>query len=138
MVSLSRKGSSLRILNSFTVRRAPYADRIVVLNGKGQISHNDTFQNLNGQLENLSGLFMTEAARVHSHKHKTATTDTSVESAPAAVRAALPKSELEESLTRQTGDRAVYKYYIKSAGSKAVITFVLALTVYAFCDAFPC
>lgn len=49
----------------------------------------------------------------------------------------LPKHEVPTDSARQTGDSAVYKYYIESAGWVAVIGFVVSMAVFAFCDSFP-
>lgn len=42
----------------------------------------------------------------------------------------------ELDITRQTGDTAVHKYYLKAAGFKTTLVFLISLILIAFSDAF--
>ncbi len=46
------------------------------------------------------------------------------------------KDSIESDTFRQTGDRTVYTYYLKSAGVQAPLIFIFSILVYAFCDSF--
>jgi hypothetical protein len=46
-------------------------------------------------------------------------------------------AQLQADAARQMGDSTVYKFYIESAGWPTLITFIIAIIVFAFCDSFP-
>ena len=108
------------------------------MNSEGQISEEGVLGALNAQHRILSGLTQTERKIANSRGPTSAAHEVSPESLPIAVQTALAKSRLEESITRQIGDSSVYKYYLKSAGVKSLMIYLVALAIYAFCDGFPC
>lgn len=69
----------------------------------------------------------------HSSTEESATT--------APLQAVIP-STTSDSITqtdkrRQIGDSAVYGFYLRSAGWKPTIIFLVAMLIFTFCDAFP-
>lgn len=61
----------------------------------------------------------------------------STNSAPDAIATAELIGALQTDAARQMGDSAVYKFYLESAGWPTIITFTVAIIVFAFCDSFP-
>ncbi|KAF4311832.1 Metal resistance protein YCF1-like protein 2 [Botryosphaeria dothidea] len=116
------------VVASSDVRRAPYADYIVLLNDKGQIVEAGT---------------SAELSHVFGFSEKQQATERKVETAraPDAGAGTLDQvlASTEENLksARQMGDSAVYKFYMKSAGNLTLIIFFIAMAVFAFCDSFP-
>lgn len=50
--------------------------------------------------------------------------------------AQISKENQLNDLTRATGDRTVYKYYIRSIGWQKILAFVFSVTLHVFCSTF--
>jgi ATP-binding cassette, subfamily C (CFTR/MRP), member 1 len=50
--------------------------------------------------------------------------------------AQISKENQLNDLTRATGDRTVYKYYIQSIGWQKILVFVFSVTLHVFCSTF--
>ncbi|KAI9845011.1 MAG: hypothetical protein M1837_005155 [Sclerophora amabilis] len=130
---LLRKANMTVVLASSDVRRAPYADHLVVLDQSGKNSEEGTFEAVNSRLGYASGLSWNNADWSHEGKPEPKR-DSVLSSNPnsKALEGVLPKGETEADLLRRTGDTAVYNYYLKSAGWKAPTIFVISIAIYAF------
>ncbi|KAL1619695.1 hypothetical protein SLS56_010027 [Neofusicoccum ribis] len=134
--SLLGEGGMLRhakttvVVASSDVRRVPYADYIVLLNKKGQVIESGTVADLSHVFgpsekqqpwtsERGAGNPQIQDVRSGTLEQVLATTDENLKSA------------------RQMGDSAVYKFYMKSAGTLTLIIFFISMAVFAFCDSFP-
>jgi len=129
------------ILASSSVKRLPFADQIIVLDEKGNVSEQGSFQELNAsggyvsnfdlpapdwrfqaKETNLDQLFSPPTDPIHG---------------PVEVKAIKGLSESELDANRRTGDLSVYGYYTKTVGKTAVISFVAAICGYVFAMIFP-
>lgn len=135
------------ILATSDYRRVPYADKIVVLNEQGQIQHSGSPDELrqNPDLRWLIGAGG-EADTTTNISQKAARSDAKRaskkpkagnESADAALQEISVAAEMQADGARQTGDTAVYKFYMESAGWKTLTIFIISIIVFAYCDSFP-
>lgn len=129
------------ILASSSVKRLPYADYIVVLDGQGNVSEQGSFQELNASGGYVSNFDL--PAPDWRFEAKETKFDqlfpppTELVHGPIAVKATKGLSELELDANRRTGDLSVYAYYTKTVGKTAVISFIAAICGYVFAMAFP-
>ncbi|KAK1579629.1 ABC transporter [Colletotrichum navitas] len=122
------------VVTSSDARRLPYADQVVLLSAKGQISEVGTPADLSSKIE-------VQQAGMKGIAHPVSGTRTQVaqpggETAPPA-ETALVDIEYQAKVTRRLGDSAVYLFYAKSAGWWPIVVFVLSMAVFAFCSSFP-
>ena len=141
---LLRRQSATVILASSSTKRLPYADHIIVLGEKGQITEQGSFKELTASGGFVSELDLEPAN--WSMKAKELKLDDMLFNATrkphihAPTEESLPPRKTEESqleANRRTGDLSVYYYYIKTVGTMAVIIFIIAISSYVFCYSFP-
>ena len=114
-------------------RRARYADKVIVLDSKGQIEETGTSDDLKVILSN-------EGLRKPEKLEKSETDNNAAQSEPTALQLSKIETEGKDAptdITRQVGNRAVYKFYANAVGWASLIIFVLALCGYAFFSSFP-
>ncbi|KAK2038982.1 ABC transporter [Colletotrichum somersetense] len=122
------------VVTSSDARRLPYADQVVLLSSKGQISEVGTPADLSSKIE-------VQQAGMKGIAHPVSDTRTQVaqsgrETVPPN-ETALVDIEYQAKVTRRLGDSAVYLFYAKSAGWWPIVVFVLSMAVFAFCSSFP-
>ncbi|KAL8695796.1 MAG: hypothetical protein Q9224_003154, partial [Gallowayella concinna] len=142
---LFRRQGTTVIITSSSTKRLPYADRIIVLNEKGQIQEQGSFAELNMSGGHVSGLDLPLADwRARNYGASTSALDhlmstASQDSLPALplTKEAVEDSELEFEANKRTGDLSVYAFYARSVGVFAIVVFLLAISAYVFCISFP-
>ena len=127
------------ILASSSVKRLPFADHILVLDGRGNVVEQGSFQQLNANGGYVSN-FDLPAPEWSVEKRET-TFDQLFTPISKPKKEAKPKlqglSESELQVNRRTGDLSVYGYYVKTVGRFAVISFLFAICGYVFSMIFP-
>ena len=123
---------------TYLVRHLSLADKIIVLGSDGRIAEQGTFESLRSQNGFVSKLLLhpellestsSEANAGRESNSKQATT------IPKALRG--PSDNDVADLTRRIGDISVYKYYLRSIGSRIVLIGVASSFVWMLCQAFP-
>ncbi|PWY81946.1 P-loop containing nucleoside triphosphate hydrolase protein [Aspergillus heteromorphus CBS 117.55] len=130
---LLRSLDSTIIFASSSVKRAPYADHIIVLDNKGYVIEQGSFKALDcsgGYVSSFSlgfpewgykaDMFPASGVEIKTIE-KTAETDTESETATR------PKG----------GDVSIYLYYVQSIGWFPTIVFLVAIASFVFCISFP-
>ncbi|KAF6795321.1 ABC multidrug transporter [Colletotrichum sojae] len=137
---LLRQANMTVVVASSNIRRAPYADQVVLLNERGQISEVGTPAELSSKIEAKLAVFK----RTSGMKFASSSADITVaqrngdESAqPASGEAAVVDMEYQAQAARRLGDSAVYGFYARSAGVWPLTCFVACMVVFAFCGSFP-
>jgi ATP-binding cassette, subfamily C (CFTR/MRP), member 1 len=126
------------ITYSIAANRLPFADQIIVLGPKGEVSEQGSWAEVSG----------TEGGYVSGCEIAPADWDFAdlaygtkgmsrelITCQPKEVHAV--EALLDEKSSRQTGDIAVYKYYLGSIGWFPIATFVVAISSFVFCITFP-
>ncbi|KAM0463152.1 hypothetical protein ACHAPV_003278 [Trichoderma viride] len=136
-----RKANMTIVLASSDYRRVPYADQIILLNDQGQLQYAGSVDDLK-EKPDLKWLLGDSAAKANKRSKEGITknkrkSEPSTNSAPDAIATAELIGALQTDAARQMGDSAVYKFYLESAGWPTIITFTVAIIVFAFCDSFP-
>ncbi|KAL8856229.1 MAG: hypothetical protein Q9178_007146 [Gyalolechia marmorata] len=140
---LFRRQATTVILTSSSSKRLAYADHIIVLNDKGQIAEQGSFDELNATGGYVSSLDLPPADwRMRSqpvtsldHLMSSTSVDTIPSLPPTKELVDDPDSEFEAN--KRTGDLSIYAYYARSVGWVSVITFIVAISAYVFCVSFP-
>ncbi|KZL81674.1 abc transporter [Colletotrichum incanum] len=122
------------IFASSDVRRVPYADQIMLLSEKGQISEVGTPAELSSKLETRQAEM--KGTGHHGSESGAQSTQRSGERAPPS-EAVVVDMEYQAQTARRLGDSAVYGFYARSAGWLPLVSFVLSMVVFAFCSSFP-
>ena len=140
---LLRRQSATTILASSSSKRLPFADHIVVLNEKGEITEQGSFKELNAAGGYVSGFELQQADwTVRSTEMTNLDQVLAMATTSKIVYPTLPPSKetietAEFEANKRTGDLAIYAYYAKSVGVFAVVTFIVAMCSYVFCISFP-
>ncbi|KAI6782255.1 Leucinostatins biosynthesis cluster protein H [Emericellopsis cladophorae] len=126
------------VANIRLARVLAFADRLITMNQEGHVTDMKDLHTAEGDTvasEILEKIDRWAAHEAHEDGPRTA---------PAASRGdGQPETELmttteaQADAARQVGDASVYKYYAKAAGYRTLVGFVVAMSVFAFCDAFP-
>ena len=133
--------SATVILASSSAKRLPFADHIIVLDEKGNVVEQGSFQQLNASGGYVSSFDL--PAPNWSFEQKEAGFDhlfappIKPVRAPDALKEPKGLSESELEANRRTGDLSVYGYYINTVGRFAVISFIAAICGYVFSMTFP-
>ena len=136
---LLRRFATTTIVASSSGKRIPYADHVVVLDDKGFVQEQGSFDELNAQSGYVSGLNL-KTADWNYGVEKASPEDAKLSSKEvlelkSTVQATVPVDEAAAS--RQSGDLTIYLYYIGSVGWTATIIFMVAISIYAFGYTFP-
>lgn len=123
------------LLNYKLAKRLPYADHIIILSSKGEVAEQGTFKELivsGGYVSSFAlpppdwNYEMTRPLKGFLEKQLTEKT----------LLSSQPSSSIEKS-DRQTGDVAVYLYYVKAVGWIPTLVFIVAISAFVFCMSFP-
>lgn len=129
------------ILASSSAKRLPFADHIVVLDDKGNVLEQGSFQQLNASGGYVSNFDLAAPDWRFEAKESKVDQLFSPSSEPARGSVAIKPigglSESELDANRRTGDLSVYGYYAKTVGKSAVLSFVVAICGYVFAMTFP-
>ncbi|TVY44056.1 ABC transporter [Lachnellula occidentalis] len=130
-----RKQCTTVLMASSSVKRIPYADHIICLQGDGRISEQGTFKDLNAA-EGYVSSFALSPPEWHFEPE----TPLKLFDEKAKESILVAPEELkpnDDDLSRRTGDIAVYLYYIKAVGWIPTLIFVIAISAFIFCLSFP-
>ncbi|MCJ1314026.1 hypothetical protein MMC25_007706 [Agyrium rufum] len=135
---LLRDSNATIVIASSDIRRAPYADQIVILSAEGKIDHQGTITELRAQLGSLTDLDLTKSNSISDEKARTKPAD-ELRASEVAKLTKIPLTEGVEgaALARQTGDASVYYYYFGSASVKAIVVYLVCIAIYGICRGFP-
>jgi ABC-type multidrug transport system fused ATPase/permease subunit len=127
---LLREIGATVIVASSSVKRVPYADQIISLDGEGHVSETGGFDTL----DKKGGYVASFALGLPDWKYEPI-----MAVGPAVQEIPLSKEAVvkEHDKTRQEGDTATYMYYIKSVGWGPTLIFIGAMAVFVFCLSFP-
>jgi hypothetical protein len=121
--------------NAFAARRLPYADHIIVLNSEGQITEQGQF----GVLNSTGGYISSFGLMPPEWDYRPE--QSSKSELPLVVNSSLTATKAEHSIeaeaNKQTGDIAIYLYYIKSVGRLGALIFAIFISGFVFCISFP-
>ncbi|PGH17633.1 hypothetical protein AJ79_00994 [Helicocarpus griseus UAMH5409] len=134
---LLRKYPTTIIFTTSASNRLPYADHIVVLDNRGKIIEQGSFDDLNTIEGYVSSFTLSSAQWNSTAGEKNERTEERKESI---LHASDPMNTLDSSAaeaSRRTGDTTIYLHYAKSVGRFLVILFAIALTLFAFTFTFP-
>ncbi|KAG8530148.1 uncharacterized protein KY384_005631 [Bacidia gigantensis] len=139
---LFRRQRATVILVSSSVRRLPFADHIVVLDEKGRICEQGSFQELNASGDYVSNFdlpapdwsYEAEETRFDRLMSPATHKITHASTQPLETKAL---SETELDANRRTGDLSVYKYYVTTVGVTPAVIFMVAICGYVFSMSFP-
>ncbi|KAK0106876.1 hypothetical protein ONS95_003598 [Cadophora gregata] len=132
---LLRKHSTTTLITSSSAKRLPYSDHIIILSSDGQVAEQGNFKELSSSGGYVSSFGLPppdwnyEPPRPGKGSLESQLTENS-----------LLSSELQRSpgkSDRQTGDVAVYLYYVKAVGWIPTIIFIIAISAFVFCMSFP-
>lgn len=116
----------------FSVHQLPFADNIIVLSTSGRIAQTGSFADLQAQDGYVKSLAL-EARSSHGDDDvREADTNTSADPPPITAVA-----EDESDLARQTGDRSLYRFYLKSTGLPLSLGFLLLAIGYVTVGRMP-
>lgn len=122
----------LAATDRLSVHQLPCADNIIVLSTFGRIAQTGSFADLQAQDGYVKSLAL--EARSSHVDDDAREADTNTSAIPPPVTAA---EEDENDLTRQTGDRALYKFYLKSTGLPLSLGFLLLAIGYVAVGRMP-
>lgn len=115
--------------------RVPYADHIICLQNDGKISEQGNFKDLNSEEGYISSFALPQAEwHYEAEKLRKSVDKKSNEGILVAKDAT---KNVEDDLSRRTGDVSVYLYYIKAVGWVPTLIFVVAISAFVFCLSFP-
>ncbi|KAM0816280.1 putative ABC transporter FUM19 [Seiridium cardinale] len=129
---LLRKQGATVLLATNAVHQLPFADNIIVLETYGRIAQIGSFAELQAQDGYVRSLALKARSSHDEEDTREADTDTTTDSAPA--KAA---EEDESDLARQTGDRSLYEFYLKSTGLPLSLGFLLIAIGYVGISRMP-
>ena len=136
-----RRQCATVILASSSAKRLSFADHIIVLDEKGNVSEQGSFQQLNASGGYVSNFDLQAPDWRFAPKNVKfdLLNPPPAESAygTARIKAVQGLRESELDANRRTGDLSVYGYYIQTVGRSAVIYFVAAICGYVFSMTFP-
>ena len=127
---LLREIGATVIVASSSVKRVPYADHIISLDGEGRVSETGGFDTL----DKKGGYVASFALGLPDWKYEPVmAVFPTVQEVPLSKEAVVK----EHDKTRQEGDTATYMYYVKSVGWGPTLIFIGAMAVFVFCLSFP-
>ncbi|KAE8374500.1 P-loop containing nucleoside triphosphate hydrolase protein [Aspergillus bertholletiae] len=129
---LLRSIGSTILLSSSSVKRAPFADHIVVLGNEGHIIEQGSFK----ALDLAGGYISSFALGLPEQKNASEKPDNSKKS-ESQVSAIEQDESSEAESPGSGGDISIYLYYIKSIGWFPTLVFIIAITGFVFCISFP-
>ncbi|KAH7407958.1 ABC multidrug transporter [Cadophora sp. MPI-SDFR-AT-0126] len=130
-----RKHNTTTMITSSSAKRLPYSDHIIILSSGGQVAEQGNFKELSVSGGYVSSFELPppdwnyEPPRLVKGILKKQLTESP-----------LPSSQLQsspEKSNRQTGDVAVYLYYVKAVGWIPTLIFIIAISAFVFCMSFP-
>lgn len=127
---LLREIGATVIVASSSVKRVPYADQIISLDGEGHITESGGFDTL----DKKGGYVASFQLSLPDWQYEPA-----IAVIPTVQEVPLKKEAVvkEHDKTRQEGDTATYMYYVKSVGWGATMVFIIAMAGFVFCLSFP-
>jgi ABC-type multidrug transport system fused ATPase/permease subunit len=127
---LLREIGATVIVASSSVKRVPYANHIISLDGEGRITETGAFDTL----DKKGGYVASFALGLPDWKYEPA-----LALVPEVREIPLSKEAVvkEHDKTRQEGDTATYMYYVKSVGWGPTMVFIVAMAGFVFCLSFP-
>lgn len=117
--------------------RFSYADRIIVLDEKGQIKHEGTPAELQEVLKIGEAELGWEAHVDDEAPKKPKPGETQEKVTAKILESVKPKTLEEQDESRRTGDSAMYMFYARAAGRHLLLMLSISMAVYAFCQSFP-
>jgi ABC-type multidrug transport system fused ATPase/permease subunit len=127
---LLREIGSTVIVASSSVKRVPYADHIISLDGEGHVSETGGFDTL----DKKGGYVASFALGMPDWKYEPAMVVLPTVSEIPLSKEAVVK---EHDKTRQEGDTATYMYYVKSVGWGPTMIFIVSMAIFVFCLSYP-
>ena len=134
---LLRNHGTTVILASSSAKRLPYADHIMVLGKNGHVLEQGTFDDLNAQGGYVSSLNLRMEKTLEAKTPKMIGTQSTSSKSTITATPSTSVLKTEDDMNRQTGDIAIYLYYVRSVGWPATIIFIAAIVIYVFCYSFP-
>ncbi|KAH8203470.1 hypothetical protein TruAng_002341 [Truncatella angustata] len=128
---LLRKQGATVLLATNAVHQLPSADNIIVLSTPGRIAQTGSFADLQAQDGYVKSLAL--EARFSHEDDDAREGDTNTSADPPLVTTAGDESDL----ARQTGDRSLYKFYLKSVGLPRSLGFLLLAIGYVTVGRMP-
>lgn len=122
---LARKHNMTVIFATHSVKHLPYTDHIIVLNAKGRIEQEGSYDQLSSQAGYIQGL----AIKAQGQDQASTAEETGTKEASTKVSEQLA----QEDLSRQLGDFAIYRYYLRTAGGfSSTLMLLYSIGVAAF------
>jgi ABC-type multidrug transport system fused ATPase/permease subunit len=127
---LLREIGATVIVASSSVKRVPYADHIISLDGEGHVSETGGFDTL----DKKGGYVASFALSMPDWKYEPVmAVFPEVREIPLSKEAVVK----EHDKTRQEGDTATYMYYVQSVGWGPTMVFIVAMAIFVFCLSYP-
>ncbi|KAF7594114.1 hypothetical protein BBP40_010113 [Aspergillus hancockii] len=120
------------LLSSSSVKRAPFADHIIVLANDGQILEQGSFKALD-----LAGGYISSFALGLPEPNDTTEKLGNADKKDMQVSSARTDDDSETENPGSSGDIAIYLYYIRSIGWLPTSVFAISTTAFVFCISFP-
>ncbi|ETS85549.1 hypothetical protein PFICI_03574 [Pestalotiopsis fici W106-1] len=117
---LLRKQGATVLLATNAVHQLPFGDNIIVLSSSGRIEQIGSFVDLQAQDGYVKSLALEVRARDANEDAGVSDSDTATDPVPVTAAA-----EDDNDFARQTGDRSLYKFYLKSTGLPLSVGFLL-------------
>ncbi|GKZ84939.1 hypothetical protein AnigIFM56816_010499 [Aspergillus niger] len=134
---LLRSIDSTIIFASSSVKRAPYADHIVVLDKSGRVVEQGSFK----ALDAIGGYVSSFALGLPEWGYRADLFPASGVQIKTIEKPKIADTETEPSVDTETqgkgGDLSIYLYYVKAIGWIPTIIFIVAIASFVFCISFP-
>ncbi|GAT29334.1 ABC multidrug transporter [Aspergillus luchuensis] len=134
---LLRSIDSTIIFASSSVKRAPYADHIVVLDKNGHVVEQGSFK----ALDATGGYVSSFALGLPDWGYKADSFPASGVQVETIEKPKIASTETEPGAETETqgkgGDLSIYLYYVKAIGWIPTIVFIVAIASFVFCISFP-
>ena len=115
------------------MKRAPYADHIVVLDNKGHVIEQGSFK----ALDAAGGYVSSFALGLPEWGYKADLFPASGVQVEVMEKPDKPEAEIEADTRGKGGDLSIYLYYVQAIGWIPTIVFIVAIAAFAFCISFP-
>ena len=116
-----------------TAKRLPYSDHIIVIDEKGHISEQGSFD----KLASTGGYVSSFHLGLPDWKFTPDERSYHVPSVDDKEKVIQTDDDLEAEANRATGDFTIYKYYFDSVGWVGIIIFLVSISGFVFCISFP-
>ncbi|PYI12596.1 hypothetical protein BO78DRAFT_392440 [Aspergillus sclerotiicarbonarius CBS 121057] len=130
---LLRSIDSTIIFASSSVKRAPYADHIIVLDNKGHVIEQGSFK----ALDSAGGYVSSFALGLPEWGYKADLFPASGVQVKTIEKPDKPETEIDADTRGKGGDLSIYLYYVQAIGWIPTIVFIVAIVGFAFCISFP-